>query len=149
MFVGQRDPGLDAVQRTAFGTRFFESLGMGDATACDHPVHFFGLYRLHHAHAVAMHDLAREQIGHRRKSDVRMRTHVDGLRETGGEVFRADVIEKYEGADHVPPGVRQHAPDFKSSEVAAALFDDIHAEVWGIFRRKRHEGKRRRSAGVR
>jgi hypothetical protein len=64
-------------------------------------------------------------------------------------VLRADVIEKDEGADHVPPGVRQHAPDFKAPEIATALVDDIHAEVWGIFRRKRHEGKRRRGAGVR
>ena len=127
VFVGQRDPGLDAVQRAAFGARLFESLGMGDAAAGDHPVHFFGLDCLHHAHAVAMHDLAREQVGHRRESDVRMWTHVDGLREAGGEVLRADVIEEDEGADHVPPRVRQHAPDFEASEIATALVDDIHA----------------------
>ena len=41
----------------------------------------FGLDGLLHADAVAMHDLAREQIGDRGESDVRMRTHVDGLRE--------------------------------------------------------------------
>ena len=75
-----------------------------------------------------MHDLAGEQIGDRREADVRMRAHVDGLREAGREVLRADVIEEDEGPDHVPPRVRQHAPDFKASEIAAALFDDIHAE---------------------
>ena len=60
------------------------------------------------------------------------RTSTD-FEKAGGEVLRADVIEKYEGADHVPSGVRQHAPDFKASEIATALVDDIHAEVWGIF----------------
>ena len=115
------------MQRAALGARLLESLGMRDAAAGDHPVHFFGLDRLLHADAVAMHDLAREQIGDRGESDVRMRTHVDGLRKPGREVLRADVIEEDEGPDHVPPRERQHAPDFESPEIAAALVDDIHA----------------------
>ena len=34
------------------------------------------------ADAVAMHDLAVEQVGDRREADVRVRAHVDGLRKT-------------------------------------------------------------------
>ena len=45
----------------------------------------FGLDRLLHADAVAMHDLAGEQVGDRGESDVRMRAHVDRLRECPGE----------------------------------------------------------------
>ena len=127
VLVGQRHPGLDAVQRAALGARLLESLGMGDAAAGDHPVHFFGLDGLHHAHAVAMHDFAREQIGDGGEADVRMRAHVDGLRKPGREMLRADVIEEDERPDHVPARERQYAADFEAAEIAAALVDDIHA----------------------
>ncbi len=55
------------------------------------------------------------------------RTSTD-FEKPGREVLGADVIEEDEGADHVPPRERQHAPDFEASEIAAALVDDIHAD---------------------
>ena len=129
VFLRQRDPGLDAVQRAALGARLLEALRVGDAAAGDHPVHFVGLDGLLHAHAVAMHDLAREQVGDRREADVRMRPHVDGFREPRREVFGPDVIEEDERPDHVPPRERQYAADFEAAEIAAALVDDIHADI--------------------
>ena len=126
MLVGQRDPGLDAVQRAAFGARLFEALRMRDAAAGDHPVHFLGLDRLDDADAVAVHDFAGEQVGDGGETDVRVRTHVDGPRKSGREMFRADVIEEDEGPDHVTSCERQYAPDFEATQVAAALFDYIH-----------------------
>jgi hypothetical protein len=56
-----------------------------------------------------------------------MRPDIDGLRKPRREVLGADVIEEDEGADHVPPRERQYPADFKSSEIAATLVDDIHA----------------------
>ena len=49
------------------------SLRVDDAAARGHPVDRAGLDRLHGAEAVAVHDLALEQIGNRREPDVRMR----------------------------------------------------------------------------
>jgi hypothetical protein len=60
-----------------------------------------------------------------------MGAHVDGFREARREMFGADVIEEDERAHHVPPRVRQLSPDFEAPEIAPALFDDVHAEVWG------------------
>jgi hypothetical protein len=47
-----------------------------------------------------MHDLATEQVGHGRKPDVRVRAHVDAGadQKLGG----AHLVEKDEGADHLP-----------------------------------------------
>ena len=70
------------MQRAALGARLLESFGMRDAAAGDHPVHFVGLDSLLHTDAVAMHDFAREQIGDGGEADVRMRPHIDGLRES-------------------------------------------------------------------
>ena len=47
-----------------------------------------------------MHDLALEQIGHRRQRDVRMRPHVDAVPRR--EVGRPHVIEEDERPDHAP-----------------------------------------------
>src|SRR3546814_7062361 len=65
-FVRQRYPGLDAVHRTAVGPQLLEALGMGDTPARGHPVDLAGPDRLFGADAVAMHDLAIEQVGDRR-----------------------------------------------------------------------------------
>src|SRR3546814_7360688 len=75
-FVRQRYPGLDAVHRTAFGPQLLEALGMGDTPARGHPVDLARPDRLLGADAVAMHDLAIEQVGDRRQADMRMRTDI-------------------------------------------------------------------------
>ena len=59
---------------------FFEALGMGDAAPGDHPVHFAGADRLLGADAVAMHDLAVEEIGDGRRGRLRMRPDVHAAR---------------------------------------------------------------------
>jgi hypothetical protein len=48
-----------------------------DAAARGHPVHLARADHLLGAEAVAMHDLAVEEVRDRREPDVRMRAHVD------------------------------------------------------------------------
>ena len=124
VFYRQRHPRLDAVHRAAFGARPLEALGMRDAAARGHPVHLAGADRLLGADAVAMHDLAFEQVGDGRQADVRMRPHIDGTRNPRLETNRAEVVEEDERPDHPPLGERQHASDFEAAKVAAALVDD-------------------------
>jgi hypothetical protein len=115
------------VQVATRRARLLEALGVRDAATRDHPVHFVGLDRLLNADAVAMHDLAREQVRDGREPDVRMRAHVHGLRDAGWEGHRPDVIEEDERADHVAAREGQHAADFEAAEVTAALLDEVHA----------------------
>ena len=75
---------------------------MHDAAPGRHQVHGSRLDQLAVAQAVAMHDLAFEQVGDRREADVRMRPHVDAAaRRKHG---RAHVIEKHERPDHAALG---------------------------------------------
>jgi hypothetical protein len=127
VFVGQRHPRLDTVHRATFGACFLEALGMGDAAAGDHPVHFAGLDGLDHAHAVAMHDFPIEEIGDGGEANVWMRTNIHAGRKPGREVLGTDVIEENERADHVPPRERQHTSHFEPTQVTTALIDDVHA----------------------
>ncbi len=120
----ESDPRLNAVHLAAVGPRLFEALGVRDPAPGGHPIHFAWLDRLLGADTIAMHDFASEQVGDRRQADMRMRTHVDGLRNAGGKIDRAHVIEKDERPDHASRCCRQHAADFKSAEIAATLFDD-------------------------
>ena len=72
--VGQRDPGLDAVQPGgALEAARRGALGMHDAASGGHPVHVAGMDLLAEAQAVAMQDLAIEEIGDGRERDVRVR----------------------------------------------------------------------------
>src|SRR5687767_12103561 len=103
---------------------------MGNAATGDHPVDLVGLDGLLHADAVAMHDLAGEQVGHRGETDVRVWADVDGFRNPGRESHWADMVEENERADHVPARVRQHASDFEPAQVAAPLVDDLHAAAF-------------------
>src|SRR5262245_20169442 len=63
VLVRQCDPGLDAVHESADRARLLEALRVRDAAPRDHPVDLVGLDGLLNADAVAMHDLAREQVG--------------------------------------------------------------------------------------
>jgi len=62
---------------------------------------------------------------------VRVRTHVDRLRDAGRERDGSDVIEEDERPHHVAARERQHTADFESAEVATALGDDFHARILG------------------
>jgi hypothetical protein len=67
------------------------------------------------AHAVAVGDRAFEEVGHRRKPDVRVRAHVDAAREARLEVHRPHVVEEGEGAHHPVAVERQHAADLEAA----------------------------------
>ena len=121
---GQSDPRLNAVHRSAFGTRAFEALRMRDAAPGRHPVDFAGADRLLGPQAVTMHDLAFEQVRKRRKADMRMRPHVHAARNAGRHVERPEMVEEHERADAAALRERQNAPDGKPAEIAAACFDD-------------------------
>ena len=71
---------------------------MYNAAAGCHPVDFAGLDCHRGAKAVAMHDLAVEQISDCCESDMRMRPDVETI--AGAEFSRAKMIEEDERADH-------------------------------------------------
>src|SRR5512147_1194644 len=105
MLFGQRHPGLDAVQMVTLAPRALEALRVGDATPGRHPVDLARADRLFRAHAVAVHNLAREQIGDRRQANVWVRSHVDRAGHTRRHVYWTHMIEEDEGADHAPLSV--------------------------------------------
>ena len=126
----QRHPGLDAEQAltraAALGAR---ALGMDDAAPGAHPVHRAGLDRLLGPQAVAVQDLALEQVGQRREVDVRVGAHVDAL--VGQELRRPHLVEEDERADHLPLGGGQRAPDGHFAEVDRARHDQRLDRVRG------------------
>jgi len=72
----ERDPQLQAVQpRTALTHFRRRPLRVHDAATRRHPVDVAGSDRSQRADAVAVHDLALEQVRDRREPDVRMRRH--------------------------------------------------------------------------
>ncbi len=117
----QRDPGLDAVQTRRAVEIVAGPLRMHDAAARRHEIHGAGLDQLPVAQAVAMQDLAFEQVRDRRETDVRMRPYRYPV--TGREDRRPHVVEKHERADHAPLGRRQHAPDVELAQAAHARLD--------------------------
>ena len=73
----QRRPQLDAVVDVAcLRQRLRATLGVDDAFAGRHPVDGAWLDLLHRAQTVAVHDGAREQVGHRGQANVRVRAHI-------------------------------------------------------------------------
>ena len=84
------------------------ALGMHDAAAGGHPVDLAGPDRHRGAEAVAVHDLAVEQVGDGGKADVRMRPHVESA--AGAEFGRAEMIEEHERPDHARLRRGQRAP---------------------------------------
>ena len=89
---------------------------MDDAAAGGHPVDRTRPDCLHRAEAVAVNDLAFEQVGDGGETDVRMRADVDAL--TGGEIGRAHVVEEDERPDHSPHRRRQDPPHDEAAEIA-------------------------------
>ena len=69
-----------------------------------------------------MHDLAFEEVRHRREADVRMRPHVDAL--AGGKPCRTHVVEEDDRPDAPSRGRGQQAGDGEAAEIARASFDD-------------------------
>ncbi len=118
---GQGDPSLDAVHGAAFRAQGLEAFGMGDAASRSHPV---DLSRPDHrlcGEAIAVGDLAVEQIADGGKADVWMRPDVDAAREAWLEGRRSEVVEEDERPDHATGGGRQDAADFEAAAQVVAL----------------------------
>src|SRR5215468_4315144 len=80
--------------------------------------------RLLGADAVAMHNLAIEQVGDRREPDMGMGAYVYGVWYAPRKIDRPHMVEEDERADHAAVRIRQHAANLKSAQVAPALVDD-------------------------
>ena len=120
VFARQRHPGLQAVHALRLAQQALgRAFGVGDAAAGGHPVHVARVDFLQRAQAVAVHDRALPQVGHRGQANVRMRPHFQRMVRV--QRGRADVVEEYEGAHAAGLGVRQQALD---GEAAAQV---VHA----------------------
>ena len=89
--------------------------------ACGHQVDLTGRDPLIGAKAVAVVQLALQQIGHRREADMRVGAHIDPL--PGQKFRRTHLIEKDEGPDHPARMEGQDAPDLEPTQVLAACVD--------------------------
>jgi len=98
------------------------ALGMGDAAARGHPVDRAGPDRLQGAEAVAVGDLAADQVSDRGEADVRMRAHVDPLPQQ--KLGRTHLIEKDERSDHLAARRRQRPAHLEAAEVTRPRHDD-------------------------
>ncbi len=109
---------------------------MGDAAPGDHPVQRAGRDDLVGAGAVAVMEVALEQVGDRAEADMRMRPHVDAL--AGQQLGRPGLVEEDERPDHLPLRRRQGAPDLEAAKVARARDDEgldrIDADLVGTAR---------------
>jgi hypothetical protein len=97
-----------------------------------HPVHITGRNALYESEAVAVHQRALKQIGHRGQPDMRMRAHIDRLPRL--EANRTHMIEKNERTNGATPRSRQKTPDFKTvAEVFGMRLKDLadHNDVGG------------------
>src|SRR5690606_25300733 len=127
-------PGLYPVE--AVGTasrRRGGALGVGHAAPGDHPVQLAGPDDLVGPGAVAMVEVAAEQVGDGAETDVGMGPDGDAL--AGQELRRPRLVEEDEGADHLPLGRRQGAAHLEVAEIPGARNDErldrVHADVVG------------------
>jgi hypothetical protein len=125
LLVGARQthPQLDAVDRRTGGAqRGTGAFRVDDAAPRGHPVDVAGDDRLVRAQAVAVDDLAREQIRHGRQVDVRVRADVHAL--SGREARRSEVVEEHERPDGPMARGGQEASDHEPAEIAVSRCED-------------------------
>jgi hypothetical protein len=104
---------------------------MHNATAGGHPVHLAGANGRKGAKAVPMLDFAIEQISHGRKTDMRVRPHIEAA--AGAKFRRAHVIEKDERTYHAALCRWQGPADFKATEIGRARNDHAFNGVTSEF----------------
>src|SRR6201991_3662780 len=109
------------MQCANLGTQLFKPLRMRDPTSGCHPIYAAGLICLLRADAVAMHDLAVQQVCNRRKPDVWMRADVGCPCKTRGKLRGTKMVEENERAHHLVDPKRQYPADLEASEVPATL----------------------------
>ncbi len=96
---------------------------MHDSAPGRHPVDLAGTDRLMRAEAVAVDDLALDQIRHRRQADVRMRTHVESL--TGRHRLSAHLVEEGERSNHTARRRGKDATDSEATELTGPRIDHV------------------------
>ncbi len=116
--LGQSNPTLDAEQLAPIllAPFIFGALGMDDALSGRHPVHVARLYRQGRAETVAVIDLAVEEIGDCRQTDVRMWADINSL--AGQELRRPHLVPENKGSNHLALRGRKRPAHLKSSKVA-------------------------------
>ena len=118
----QGDPGLDAeqaVRRLAGGGA--RSLGVGDPAPRHHPVDGAGEDDLVRAQAIAVLELAAEEVGDGREANMGMRTYVDAP--ARDELSRSHLVEEDERPDHLALRRRKRAANLKAPDVARSRHD--------------------------
>ncbi len=121
---GQGDPGLQAEQLAGLRPGLVRAaLGVDDTAASGHQVDRAGPYDLLRVQAVAVHDLAAEQVGDRGQADVGVRAHVQAL--PGLEMTQTHLIEEHEGPDGSSLPGWQYAAHLEAADVARARHDDL------------------------
>src|ERR1700678_4080352 len=118
---------------------------MHDAAAGRHPIDRAGTDRQRSAEAVAMHNLAVEQIGDGGKADMRVRPHVDAVARP--EYRRPKVVEEDERPDHARTRRRQRAMHLEAAEIDGARYDQFGdgvaragvTENWVLSRENAHD----------
>ena len=110
---GQRHPALEAEHRPAAGTCCIAApLRVHDAASSRHDVDFTGADRLHIALAVAVQDLAIDEVGQGCKPDMRVWTRVETFTRLKSD--RAEAVEKDERSDHAAMHGRQGAANLEA-----------------------------------
>jgi hypothetical protein len=95
---------------------------MDDAPPRGHPVHGTAGNWLLVTEAVPVHDDTIEQVGDRRKTNMRMWSDTDSF--TRRKISRSHVIEKYEGANPLPFFVWQCPANLEISEIRGPGLDN-------------------------
>ena len=86
---------------------------MDDARTGRHPADFTGAEGLHLTETVPVNDLPIDQVGHGRKADMGMRSHVETLARI--EHRGTHLVEEDKGADHSPMPGGQYAPHLETA----------------------------------
>jgi hypothetical protein len=118
---------------------------MGDPAPRRHPVQFTGTDREYGSERIPVHDLAFEQIGHSRKTNMWMGANIHAGAQQ--EFVGAHLVKKDERTDHLPPRRRQRAAHLEAADVPAARndhhFDGIAgkaiARLWVFSRLPAHD----------
>src|SRR5262252_10706094 len=94
---------------------------MYNATSCRHPIHRAGADRHHRAKAVAVDDLAVEQVCDGSEVDVRMRADINALADA--ELGGPHLVEENKRADHLSHPGRQCTANLEAAKVAGAGYN--------------------------
>src|SRR5690606_9251552 len=89
--------------------RVFETLAVRDAFAGGHPIHFARRYHLLHAEAVAVGNLAAEDIAHRREADMWVWQYIQAGCRRCGDGDGPTVIHEDKRTHHPPKLVGKDA----------------------------------------